>query len=354
MNIAHALEELDLGFAQTFRNLTVVPLVRRSRAGGEDEAPPYLTLDEAIARELLFIRELPGAASVPELQAENRGDLPVLLVDGDQLVGAKQNRIINLTILVPPGKTIVIPVSCVEAGRWRFTSDRFRPAEHTLYAQAKAEKLRHVSASLEASGRATSDQGAVWDSIREKIASMDAAAPTEAMADIYKRHEASVEEYARAFHPVPGQVGAVFAINGYVAGLELFSHTPMFVAHFLKTLRGFGLDAVDAAGNGTGPRTGVRRARSSIRWRTRRHVRADVPRRRTRRDRPHRQRRRDWRGVGGGGKGRACDGVPEELRQRGQPCLSATIRSSFRLKETNRYERHHRDSPVQGRRTLGV
>ena len=256
MNIAHALENLDLGFPQTFRNLTVVPIVRRPRAGGEDEAPPYLTLEQATARELLFIRELPGAASVPELQAENRGDLPVLLVDGDQLVGAKQNRIINLTILVPPGKTIVIPVSCVEAGRWRVTSERFRPAEHTLYAQAKAEKLRHVSASLEASGRATSDQGAVWHSIREKMASMDAAAPTEAMADIYKRHEVSVEEYARAFPPVPGQVGAVFAINGHVAGLELFSHPPMFAAHFLKTLRGFGLDAVDAAGNGHGASDG--------------------------------------------------------------------------------------------------
>jgi ARG and Rhodanese-Phosphatase-superfamily-associated Protein domain len=263
LNIAHALEELDLGSAQTFRNLTVVPLVRRSRASGEDEAPLYLTLDEAIARELLFIRELPGAASVPELQAENRGDLPVLLVDGDQLVGAKQNRIINLSILVPSGHTIVIPVSCVEAGRWRFTSDRFRPAEHTLYAQAKAEKLRHVSASLEASGRAASDQGAVWDSIREKIASMDASAPTEAMADIYKRHEASIEEYARAFRPVPGQVGAVFAINGYVAGLELFSHTPMFVAHFLKTLRGFGLDAVDAAGNVDAP-ANCREARAFV------------------------------------------------------------------------------------------
>ena len=73
---------------------------------------------------------------MPELEAENRGDLPVLLVDGDQLVGAKQNRIINLTILVPPGKTIVIPVSCVEARRWRFTSDRFQSSDHTMYAQA--------------------------------------------------------------------------------------------------------------------------------------------------------------------------------------------------------------------------
>ena len=263
MNIAHALEELDLGSAQTFRNLTVVPLIRRGWAGGEDEASPYLTLDEAVARELLFIRELPGAASVPELEAENRGDRPVLLVDGDQLVGAKQNRIINLSILVPPGKTIVIPVSCVEAGRWRFTSDRFQPADHTLYAQAKAEKLRHVSASLEASGRAASDQGAVWDSIRLKIASMDATSPTEAMADIYQRHEASVEEYARAIHTVPGQVGAVFTINGQIAGLELFSHSPTFAKHFLKMLRGFGLDAVDAVKNGDGVADG-RAARTFV------------------------------------------------------------------------------------------
>lgn len=261
MTIAHALEELDLGLAQTFRNLTVVPLIRPSRTGGEGEAPPYLTLDEAVARELLFIRELPGAASVPELQAENRGDLPVLLVDGDQLVGAKQNRIINLSILVPPGQTIVIPVSCVEAGRWHFTSDRFGSADHSLYAEAKAEKLRHVSASLADSGRATSDQGAVWNAIREKIASMDATSPTEAMADIYKRHETSVEEYARAIQAVPGQVGAVFAINGQIAGLELFSHASTFAAHFLKVLRGFGLDAVDAAGNGNGsPQLGAARA----------------------------------------------------------------------------------------------
>ena len=272
MNIAHALEGLDLGPAQTFRNLTVVPLVRRPRDGSEheDEATPYLTLDEAIARELLFIRELPGTASVPELEAENRGDLPVLLVDGDQLVGAKQNRIINLTILVPPGKTIVIPVSCVEAHRWRFTSDQFRSSDHALYAQARAEKMHHVSASLARSGRAMSDQGAVWSNIRERIASMDAAAPTEAMADVYKRHEVSVEEYARAFPRLPDQVGAVFAVNGHVAGLELFSHTPTFSAHFSKTLRGFGLDAVDAAGNGRRPSAGVRRVHSSIRLRTRR------------------------------------------------------------------------------------
>ncbi len=56
---------------------------------------------------------------MPELRFVNHCERPVLLLDGEELVGAKQNRILNLTVLVPAHQTIVIPVSCVEAGRWR-------------------------------------------------------------------------------------------------------------------------------------------------------------------------------------------------------------------------------------------
>jgi hypothetical protein len=49
----------------------------------------------------------------------------VLILDGEELVGAKQNRIVNTTILVAAGAEIVIPVSCVEQGRWTYKSDAF-------------------------------------------------------------------------------------------------------------------------------------------------------------------------------------------------------------------------------------
>jgi len=37
---------------------------------------------------------------VPELRLVNRAERPVLIVEGEELVGAKQNRVVNVTKLV--------------------------------------------------------------------------------------------------------------------------------------------------------------------------------------------------------------------------------------------------------------
>jgi len=70
------------------------------------------------------ITEVSDEGQVPELKIVAKGDKAVLLVDGEELVGAKQNRVLNLTILVPAPSTTTIPVSCVESGRW---APRSRP-----------------------------------------------------------------------------------------------------------------------------------------------------------------------------------------------------------------------------------
>ena len=88
----------------------------------------YLVLDEALASGLVEITEVSEQGSVPELKFINRGPKPVLIVDGEELLGAKQNRIVNLTILVAANSELTIPVSCVEAGRWRSRSRAFTSA----------------------------------------------------------------------------------------------------------------------------------------------------------------------------------------------------------------------------------
>ena len=44
-------------------------------------------------------------------------------------IGAKQNRVANLTLLISAATTTTIPVSCVEQDRWSFQSDEFALSE---------------------------------------------------------------------------------------------------------------------------------------------------------------------------------------------------------------------------------
>jgi len=140
--LSQVLDELTIGPARTFGGLTVFPLVAPRPATGDR---PYRTLDEAIADGTARVTEVSNAGSVPELSFVNEGDQPVLLLDGEELAGAKQNRILNLTILCPAKKSIVIPVSCVEAGRWRHVSASLKPEQHVMYSTARSKKAARVS-----------------------------------------------------------------------------------------------------------------------------------------------------------------------------------------------------------------
>src|SRR5207244_13133042 len=66
----------------------------------------------------------------------------------DALPISKQNRVVNLSILVAGGKKLVIPVSCVEQGRWVYRSAEFHAAHRALFARARARKAQSVSDSL--------------------------------------------------------------------------------------------------------------------------------------------------------------------------------------------------------------
>ncbi len=238
--IESTLAGLGLGAPASFRNLIIFPLLAKSP--GESA---YLLLDEALERGLAQVTEVSEGGSVPELFFDNRADQPVLLVDGEELVGAKQNRVLNLSILVAAGKKVVIPVSCVEAGRWQYRSRHFSASRHKLYARARAKKMAQVSESLRSSRSRRSDQGAIWHDISEKMARMKAESRTASMEDIYVQREGDMESYVNAFAAQPGQAGAVFAINGEVAGAELFDSPATFAKYFRKLLWSYAMDAVD-------------------------------------------------------------------------------------------------------------
>jgi hypothetical protein len=240
--IIDALTGVRIGESVTYRNLTVFPLF-----GVEVKDPGYLTLDEALERKCSVITEVSEGGSVPELKFVNSGYMPVFLLDGEELIGAKQNRILNLSILVAAGKTLIIPVSCVEAGRWSHRSQQFSSAPRAHYATGRAMKMAHVSESLHKTGHRTSDQAEVWRDISAKSASFSVHSQTSAMSDIYEQESVRLEDYVRPFTVLEGQCGAMFAVGERVTGLDLFDSSDTLRKLFPKLLRSYGLDALDQA-----------------------------------------------------------------------------------------------------------
>ena len=125
--IKNYLEQIKVGRKQSFKNLSIYPLLSTYSSGLE-----YLLLDEALAGGFMEVVELDNDGSVRELKVVNKSPEMILILDGEELVGAKQNRIVNTTILVQANTTIVIPVSCVEHGRWSYDSPSFHSQERMM------------------------------------------------------------------------------------------------------------------------------------------------------------------------------------------------------------------------------
>ncbi len=141
--IAEALDRVERGSSLSVDGLTMTPLLD-GRAG---EAR-YQTLQEAIAGGGFAVEEVSESGQVSELRVRNKGSQPVFLLDGEEVLGAKQNRVVNLSIMVPPQSATVIPVACVERGRWSRVSDEFRSSPNSLPSRDRAAKMRDVSGAM--------------------------------------------------------------------------------------------------------------------------------------------------------------------------------------------------------------
>ena len=243
--LASTLKTLDIGAPIAAGPLTVFPLLRP-----DAPAAAYALLDEALDAGLAEVTEVSDGGSVPKLLFRNRSARDILLVDGEELVGAKQNRVLNLTILVGAFQDVKIPVSCVEAGRWAWRSRRFAAGKRKLHARARLEKMRGVSAALRESGeRARGDiQGAVWRSVDRKMESFEHRSPTCSLHEVFDSVEDRLQQHRGKVKALPGQVGAVFAIGGQVAGVELFDAADTLAKLLPKLVDSYLLDALERDG----------------------------------------------------------------------------------------------------------
>src|SRR4029077_3153913 len=109
----------------------------------------------------------------------------VLLVEGEVLLGMKQTRVLNLTILVPATTTLQVPVSCVESGRWHAVSgEATGKAAVNLAPSVRAAKTVTVARSMRSTQSFVSDQHAVWAGVDRVLDRHGSHAPSRSYADL--------------------------------------------------------------------------------------------------------------------------------------------------------------------------
>ena len=238
--ITQYLEQTKVGRKQSYKNLALFPLLSTYSVGFS-----YLLLDEALSEGVIEVVEVDKEGSVPELKVINKSFKMILILDGEELVGAKQNRVVNTTIMIKENSSTVIPVSCVEHGRWSYSSASFRSENRMMSSNLRSRKAQQVNYSVRSFGEFRSDQGAIWDEIAQKAERMHVDSPTGAMASIYEKQMPSIQEYTKQFSLIDGQVGAVFMINGEVTGMDAFGRHETFAKVFNKLLSSYAIDAID-------------------------------------------------------------------------------------------------------------
>jgi len=255
------LDRLQFGRPIHVENLTVVPLLKG--ADWDSEATEYLTLDEGLASGQAKLREVGFDGMQSALELENLADKPVLILDGEELSGAKQNRVPNSTILAPARSTIRVPVSCVEAGRWSYESKELKSSGHAHFHSGRAAKLASVVLFRELSGRVQADQRRIWDDIEVLSEELHASSVTAAMSEMLDQRQDALDRYRSEIRSVPDQVGAVFAIGGRIEGFEIFDRPTTLFSLFDKLIESYAVGALVKKHN-LGIQIGAQHARSFV------------------------------------------------------------------------------------------
>lgn len=233
------IKDIEFGKLKQFERMAVLPVFLANEGHVE-----YITLKEAMEKNLLEITEINESGSVPELKVINYAEMPVLILDGEELVGAKQNRIVNTSILLKENSETIIPVSCVEQGRWTYRSQKFHDSDRMASHHIRNVKSASVKRNVESSGHYSSDQGAVWNEVHKLQNRMEINSPTDAMSDVYEATDKDLDDYIKAVPLAENQKGILVFIDNEIVGFDAISSGTAYKDIHKKLIKSYALDAM--------------------------------------------------------------------------------------------------------------
>ena len=222
---------------QSVEGLSIVQI-----ATSDQDALEYISCEKAIADGKVRLTEVNPSGSVNTITVVNETDAYVFLMDGDILKGAKQNRVVNTSILLAPESTTNISVSCVEQGRWSSKSPTFRTSDYTAPLSMRASKSAQVHANLRRRGEFAADQGGIWDRVAQYQAVFGTNSPTSSLSDTFDGMSDGLDRLLRKFSINQHANGVAVFLGKKLAGIDIFNRRDVFAEYFPKLVRGAALE----------------------------------------------------------------------------------------------------------------
>ncbi|WP_305514479.1 ARPP-1 family domain-containing protein [Methanobrevibacter sp. V14] len=221
--------DIDILTPQSHKNITIIPLKTQI-----NNKLDILTLKNGFELGLVQVKEC-EVSTVNTLIVENNAITPLILIDGEEVIGGDQNRLVNNTIVMEPKSTMKIPVSCTERGRWGYKSE-FKNSDYIANYNTRRSK--------EIASRSRSQyQDVIWSSINDLEDENSYASPTSAMEESYEQLKSNHDKIIKEFEIVDGQNGVLIMINGEIKGFELFLNPTIYNAFHEKILKSYLIDA---------------------------------------------------------------------------------------------------------------
>lgn len=256
MPLQASLRQLQLGRATSVGSLTAIPLY----APAPTRPVPYVLFAEALAEGSLSLHE---RGQVDRLRTHNRSRSPVLVLEGDHVLGAKQNRtVISSALLAARGKA-ELPVACVEQGRWDGVSERFDSAATVVPSTVRRVVKTSVTSSLllTRDRRArVADQASIWQQIAAQQRRLRVASATRSLAHTFATHAAELATRSAALPYPLGACGVALALRGELVSLDVFDQPRTCQHYWPQLIESAAIDAL-----GVSPRIGAQHLEERVR-----------------------------------------------------------------------------------------
>lgn len=238
------LNRIEIEDAIVYKNLRLFPVKIKDGVSNIK----LKTLTEALQENIIEIKE---TSVVANLQFINKSkNSKIIICEGEIVKGGRQNRVINVTMILDEESETIVPTSCVEQGRWSFVSDKTNfesvvCASPTLQADLSKSVDINMRSSRESGNiMYCSNQSQTWTSVSCSSTSHGSSSSSSDYTKIYEDREKDINDYYDKLKDHFKDCAGIIAIIGKKLVFSIADSKEMFMPQFEKLLKSYIIDAL--------------------------------------------------------------------------------------------------------------